>query len=49
MYQLKKKILQILLPSMVEAKNFSDHPRNVVVILYVEYRMCYTLVFSLFF
>jgi len=26
MYQLrKKKILPILLPSMVEAKNFSDH------------------------
>jgi len=27
MYQLKKKILPILLPSMVEAENFSDHPR----------------------
>jgi hypothetical protein len=24
---LEKKILQILLPSMVEAENFSDHPR----------------------
>ena len=29
MYQLRgKKILPILLPSMVEAKNFSDHPRT---------------------
>jgi len=28
MYQLRgKKILPILLPSMVEAENFSDHPR----------------------
>jgi len=26
-YQLRKKILPILLPSMVEAENFSDHPR----------------------
>jgi len=29
MYQLrKKKILPIVLPSMVEAENVSDHPRN---------------------
>jgi hypothetical protein len=29
MYQLKKKkILPIVLPSMVEAENFSDHPCN---------------------
>jgi len=26
MYQLRKKILPILVPSMVEAENFSDHP-----------------------
>jgi len=25
---LGKKILPIVLPSMVEAENFSDHPRN---------------------
>jgi len=30
MYQLRKKILPILLPYMVEAENFSDHPRKVV-------------------
>ena len=28
MYQLRKKNLPILLPSMVEAENFSDHPRT---------------------
>jgi len=28
MYQLKKKTLPILLPSVVEAENFSDHPRR---------------------
>jgi len=28
MYQLRKeKILQIVVPSMVQAENFSDHPR----------------------
>jgi hypothetical protein len=26
MYQLKKKVLPIFLPSIVEAENFSDHP-----------------------
>jgi len=30
MYQLRKKILPILLPSIVEAENFSDHPRTAV-------------------
>jgi len=29
MYQLKKNILPIVLPSMVEAENFSEHPRMV--------------------
>jgi len=27
MYQLREKILPVLLPSMVEAENLSDHPR----------------------
>jgi len=28
MYQLREKILPIVLTSMVEAENFSDHPRK---------------------
>ena len=28
MYQLRKEILPIVLPSMVEAKNILDHPRT---------------------
>jgi len=28
MYQLREKILPIVVPSMVEAENFSDHPRT---------------------
>jgi len=29
-YQLRKKILPIVLPFLVEAENFSDHPRSCV-------------------
>jgi len=30
MHQFRKKILPIVLPSMVEAEKFSDHPRMMV-------------------
>jgi len=43
---LEKKILPILLPSMVEAENFSDHPRKIVrglqswkICKYLQYRI----------
>jgi len=29
MHELRKKILPIALPSMIEAEKFSDHPRKV--------------------
>jgi len=34
MYQLRENILPIVLPSMFEAENFSDHPRIYVEILF---------------
>jgi hypothetical protein len=38
---LGKKILPILLPSMVEAENVSDHPRNFFILFYqmLEYKI----------